>query len=151
MVLNEITSLSLHVVSSNKFDFSSYPSLESGSFRLQVLGWCFGFVRALFENVEFHPLEISLKIRLKLPLKRLVLWRPSSEQMEADPAEEYGKDFVEEERKDAYFDFVVGGGEIDCDFPVPSFSFYVASVIVFFVSIICYWNSCNAGFVFDDS
>ena len=63
-----------------------------------------------------------------------------------------GKDFVEEERKDGYFDFVVqGGGEIDCDFPVPSFSFYVSSVIVFFVSIICYWNSCNAGFVFDDS
>ena len=79
------------IVFSNKFDFSSYPSLESGSFRLQVLGWCFGFVRALFENVEFHPLEISLKIRLKLPLKRLVLWRPSSEQMEADPAEEMGK------------------------------------------------------------
>ena len=67
------------------------------------------------------------------------------------PRRRNGKDFVEEERKDAYFDFVVGGGEIDCDFPVPSFSFHVASVIVFFVSIICYWNSCNAGFVFDDS
>ena len=55
MVLNEITSLSLYVVFSNKFDFSSYPSLESGNIRLQVLGWCFGFVRALFENVELHP------------------------------------------------------------------------------------------------
>ena len=65
------------------------------------------------------------------------------------PRRRNAKDFVEEERKDAYFDFVVGGAEID--FPVPSFSFYVASVIVFFVSIICYWNSCNAGFVFDDS
>ena len=43
------------------------------------------------------------------------------------PRRRNAKDFVEEERKDAYFDFVVGGGEIDCDFPVLSFSFYVAS------------------------
>ena len=62
------------------------------------------------------------------------------------------KDFVGEEREITnYFDFVVGGGEIGSDFPVPRFSFYVASVIVFSVSIICYWNSCKAGFVFDDS
>lgn len=62
------------------------------------------------------------------------------------------KDFVGEEREIRLsYDLVAGDEEIGRDFPVPNFSFNVASVIVFFVSIICYWNSCKGGFVFDDS
>lgn len=62
------------------------------------------------------------------------------------------KDFVGDEREiTSYFDFVAGDEEIGSGLPVPNFSFNVASVVVFFVSIICYWNSCKGGFVFDDS
>ena len=62
------------------------------------------------------------------------------------------KDFVGDEREiTRYFDFVAGDEEIGSGLPVPNFSFNVASVVVFFVSIICYWNSCKGGFVFDDS
>ena len=41
--------------------------------------------------------------------------------------------------------------EIDSHLPVPSISFTVASVVVGFLSVICYWNSCDGEFLFDDS
>lgn len=44
-----------------------------------------------------------------------------------------------------------GCKHIGSDFPVPNLSFNVASFIVCCVSIICYWDSCRGGFVFDDS
>ncbi|KAK2573721.1 Protein O-mannosyl-transferase TMTC4 [Acropora cervicornis] len=44
-----------------------------------------------------------------------------------------------------------GCKHIGSDFPVPNLSFNVASFIVCCVSIICYWDSCKGGFVFDDS
>lgn len=65
-----------------------------------------------------------------------------------------GKDFIGEEseiKSDFDLDACARDEEIGSDFPVPNISFNVAAVIVFFVSAICYWNSCKGGFVFDDS
>lgn len=69
------------------------------------------------------------------------------------PRRRTAKDFIGDEREiKSYFDSEAGSeDDVGSDFPVPSFSFNTASVIVFFVSVICYWNSCKGGFVFDDS
>lgn len=62
------------------------------------------------------------------------------------------KDSVGEQREiSSYHDFAADGEEIDNDLPVPNLSFSVASVLVFCVSLLCYYNSCKGEFVFDDS
>ena len=62
------------------------------------------------------------------------------------------KDSVGEEREISNsLNFAIDGDEIDSDLPVPKLSFTVASVVVFCVSVLCYFNSCKGDFVFDDS
>lgn len=63
-------------------------------------------------------------------------------------------DHIGEEREITDLDFnaaSAGCEDISTDFAIPNLSFNVASFIVCCVSIICYWNSCKGGFVFDDS
>ena len=62
------------------------------------------------------------------------------------------KDSVGEEREISNsLDVATDSDEIDSDLPVPKLSFTVASVVVFCVSVLCYFNSCKGDFVFDDS
>jgi hypothetical protein len=35
--------------------------------------------------------------------------------------------------------------------PIPALSYRTASLLIATVSLVCYWNSCNGDFVFDDS
>lgn len=41
--------------------------------------------------------------------------------------------------------------DVDSHLPIPLLSFNLAAIIVSVAAFICFWNSCNGDFVFDDS